>query len=339
MDQRPARGARGFTLVELLIVIGIIALLISILLPALHKARVQAQEVQCMSNLRQWGMGLQQYVDANNGSLPQKGNKGDNNKVTSSGDSIGPVASTGLQGFNDTSIWFNALPPYIGVPSYYQLLVNQQTNGTPLPGLGANSIFICPSNAGVTSQNTTGGSKDTIAPDGQGFMLYGTDSSGTLGSKTTPFQAEFTCSYGFNSQLQSFKYPGNAYTSPILSGTSVKMSQCRPGDKVVIMEDKIMTYGEYAIPAVQQYSADSATIGSNINASGDTGVMCWPVVDIKRFSTRHNAGGNMLFADGHVDWYSWVDAQGGPINNSSPASWDINQYNKMIWCPYGPDYY
>jgi len=69
-DARPSGSFRGFTLVELLVVIGIIALLISILMPALTKARQSAYQIACGSNLRQWGMAVQQYVSDSKGKLP-----------------------------------------------------------------------------------------------------------------------------------------------------------------------------------------------------------------------------------------------------------------------------
>jgi prepilin-type N-terminal cleavage/methylation domain-containing protein/prepilin-type processing-associated H-X9-DG protein len=68
------KAKKGFTLVELLVVIGIIALLISILLPSLSKAREQAKRVQCASNVRQFCTTMIMYAQNNKGTFFEGGN-------------------------------------------------------------------------------------------------------------------------------------------------------------------------------------------------------------------------------------------------------------------------
>jgi prepilin-type processing-associated H-X9-DG protein/prepilin-type N-terminal cleavage/methylation domain-containing protein len=70
MRQPSRQFGRAFTLVELLVVIGIVALLMGLLLPALSEAREQARTVKCLSNLRQLAVAATRYCADNGGSYP-----------------------------------------------------------------------------------------------------------------------------------------------------------------------------------------------------------------------------------------------------------------------------
>src|SRR5262245_26135388 len=93
MSLPAVQNRRAFSLVELLVVIGVVAVLIGLLLPAIAGARQSAQQLLCASNLRQWASAMILYADQHKGWLPRRG-----------------------QGAQPTTIidrpadWFNALP-------------------------------------------------------------------------------------------------------------------------------------------------------------------------------------------------------------------------------------
>lgn len=129
-DLPTPKARRGFTLVEILLVVAIIGLLLGLLMPGMNMVRRRGAATQSQSNLRQWGLGTVTWADMHKSMLPWEGMK--------------DAANMSIN-LAERNYWANAVPPMVGQRPYSEICDSawQAQSSVPFDGT-RNSIFIDP---------------------------------------------------------------------------------------------------------------------------------------------------------------------------------------------------
>lgn len=203
-----SRRRRGFTLIELLVVIAIIGVLVSLLLPAVQQAREAARRTQCRNNLKQFGLALHNYHDANQTFPPgvvQVRNAGQNG-IIGAGDPNDQIPAWG---------WGSFLLPYLDQGPLYNQLGPGQITYNSLAVASSNliqiplAVFHCPTSTAPPLNDLADESIQTAGQQSAGTSNYAANfghSRGVGPFRILPaadnYTACYTGAFGFDSKTQ-----------------------------------------------------------------------------------------------------------------------------------------
>jgi prepilin-type N-terminal cleavage/methylation domain-containing protein/prepilin-type processing-associated H-X9-DG protein len=257
----------GFTLIEFLVAIVIIALLAALLLPTLARAQGKARRLVCISRLQQWTLAFRMYVEDYDGWIPRECYEPLGEVTINNWSQVkGRLQADG--GTDSRDVWYNALPPFL----------SQQPAAT----------YAAP-------------------PDRKEFY----DKRNLIHCPDAHFPSHaFRPSY----QFPLFSLAMNSQLIQV--GPRIRFSRIEANtpERVVLFLENLLE-GERKVHPAQE----STHLGQ-------------PGAWANRFSARHDDGGNLAFADGHVVWYPGRQVvetddrshlKGGPILPPRDIVWEV----------------
>lgn len=280
---RGQRGSRhGFTLIELLVVIAIIAVLIGLLLPAVQKVREAAARMQCVNNMKQVGLALHNYHDAN-----QKFPPGYVSAFNSSGNDTGP--GWGWAAFILPQMEQDNVFRQIDLKQPIEAAANAQARVVIVKS------FLCPSDS----------------PPQQAFPVGPRSASGQLVSTT--------CTVAPSNHVGNFGVgePGVDGDGVFFRGSTVRIGDITDGTSSTLMVGERSFYHAEsswvgAVTGTNHVPTPGSPLSLQVNNpsnfvlahTGESFDGPASPKEINHYTARHTGGGNFVFADGHVAYLS-----------------------------------